>query len=119
MRAVGPVLLTLTIAGAAASADRVLSGPVVRSVTLPTGVTLEYTEQGDSKGVPVILLHGYTDSRRSWDLVLPHLPSRFRVFAVTQRGHGVSSRPARGYLRHRPLRRPSAPSSTRRRFHAR
>jgi pimeloyl-ACP methyl ester carboxylesterase len=60
-------------------------------------VTLEYTEQGDSKGVPVILLHGYTDSRRSWDLVLPHLPSRFRVFAVTQRGHGLSSRPVRGY----------------------
>jgi pimeloyl-ACP methyl ester carboxylesterase len=47
--------------------------------------------------VPVVLLHGYTDSRRSWDLVLPHLPSRFRVYAVSQRGHGLSSRPVRGY----------------------
>jgi len=98
MRALGPVVLTLTIAGAATQADRVLAGPVVRSIALSTGVTLEYTEQGDPNGVPVVLLHGYTDSRRSWDLVLPHLPSRFRVFAISQRGHGMSSRPATGYL---------------------
>lgn len=73
-------------------------GPEVKSVALPTGVTLEYTEQGDPGGIPVILLHGYADSRRSWDLVLPHLPSRYRVLALTQRGHGGSSRPSAGYF---------------------
>jgi pimeloyl-ACP methyl ester carboxylesterase len=85
------------IGGAASQAERVLPGPTVRSIALPTGVTLEYAEQGDAAGIPVILLHGYTDSRRSWDPVLPRLPSRYRVFAITQRGHGESSKPEAGY----------------------
>ena len=61
------------------------------------GVTLEYVEQGDPSGVPMILLHGVTDSWRSFEPVLPHLSSSFRAFAITQRGHGDSSRPDEGY----------------------
>ena len=97
MRAVGAVVFALTVGGAATQADRLLPGAGVRSITLSTGVTLEYTEQGNADGVPVILLHGYTDSRRSWDLVLPRLPPRYRVFAISQRGHGTSSVPLEGY----------------------
>ena len=97
MRAVGAVVFALTVGGAATQADRLLPGPDVRSIALPTGVTLEYTEQGNADGIPVILLHGYTDSRRSWDLVLPRLPPRYRVFAISQRGHGASSVPLQGY----------------------
>jgi pimeloyl-ACP methyl ester carboxylesterase len=44
-----------------------------------------------------VLLHGYTDSWRSFERVLPYLPRTFRVFAVSQRGHGDSERPADGY----------------------
>jgi len=69
-----------------------------RYVDLPTGVRLNYVERGDPRGTPVVLLHGYTDSRRSYDLVLPLLPSSFRVFAVTHRGHGNSSKPDADYL---------------------
>jgi non-heme chloroperoxidase len=69
----------------------------ITSVALPTGVTLPYVEQGDPAGVPVVLLHGGTDSRRSFDPVLPYLPSSIRAFALTQRGHGDASRPAAGY----------------------
>jgi pimeloyl-ACP methyl ester carboxylesterase len=65
----------------------------VRSVSLPNGVRLEYVEQGDPGGVPVVFLHGVTDSWRSFQLVLPHLPSSIRAFAVSQRGHGDSARP--------------------------
>jgi non-heme chloroperoxidase len=54
-------------------------------------------EQGDPAGVPVLMLHGYTDSWRSFELLLPHLPSRVRAIAVTQRGHGDADRPATGY----------------------
>jgi non-heme chloroperoxidase len=60
-------------------------------------VTLEYVEQGDRAGVPMLLLHGVTDSWRSFERVLPHLPTSIRAFAVTQRGHGDSGRPAAGY----------------------
>jgi non-heme chloroperoxidase len=68
-----------------------------KSVELPTGVSLSYVEQGDASGVPLLLLHGVTDSWRSFELVLPHLPNSVRAFALTQRGHGDSSRPAAGY----------------------
>jgi pimeloyl-ACP methyl ester carboxylesterase len=44
-----------------------------------------------------LLLHGVTDSWRSFEWVLPHLPTSIRAFAVTQRGHGDSGRPAAGY----------------------
>ena len=69
----------------------------MRSADLPTGVTLQYVEQGDPEGVPVVLLHGASDSWRSYELVLPHLPGWIRAIAVSQRGHGDASRPRTGY----------------------
>jgi len=71
-----------------------------KSITLPTHVTLPYVEQGDSAGVPVLLLHGVTDSWRSFERVLPHLPSSLHVFALSQRGHGDAERPLTGYSFH-------------------
>lgn len=71
--------------------------PSVKSITLRTGVKLQYAEQGEATGIPMILLHGYTDSWRSFELVLPHLPKTIHAFAVTQRGHGDSDHPASGY----------------------
>ena len=70
---------------------------VIHSIELPNGVTLQYIEQGDPAGIPVLLLHGATDSWRSFEPVLPHLPSSIRAFALTQRGHGDASRPPAGY----------------------
>jgi pimeloyl-ACP methyl ester carboxylesterase len=69
----------------------------VKSIQLPNRVKLEYVEQGNVASVPVILLHGYTDSWHSFELVLPHLPKTIRAFALSQRGHGDSERPATGY----------------------
>lgn len=71
--------------------------PNIESVELPTGVTLECKEQGGASGIPVVLLHGLSDSWRSFELVLPHLPESIRAFALTQRGHGDASRPNEGY----------------------
>ena len=70
--------------------------PLARTVELPGPLTLPYVEQGDPTGVPVVLLHGVTDSWRSFEPVLPHLPPSIRAFALTQRGHGDADRPA-GY----------------------
>jgi len=60
---------------------------------LSTGVELEYSEQGNPDGAPVILIHGYGDTRRTFELNLPNIPRSFHVFAVTMRGHGDSSKP--------------------------
>lgn len=68
-----------------------------RSVVLPTGVRLPYVEQGHRAGVPVLFLHGTSDSWRSFENVLPELPDWMRAIALTQRGHGDADRPATGY----------------------
>jgi non-heme chloroperoxidase len=71
--------------------------PLVKAVELPNRVTLPYAEQGDPAGVPMLFLHGFTDSWRAFELVLPHLRKSIRAIAMTQRGHGDASCPATGY----------------------
>jgi pimeloyl-ACP methyl ester carboxylesterase len=66
-------------------------------ITLSTGVTLSYASQGDPAGVPVVFLHGYSDSHPSYAPLMAHLPQRIRAYAVTARGHGDSDKPKRGY----------------------
>jgi pimeloyl-ACP methyl ester carboxylesterase len=60
---------------------------------LRSGVRLPYAEQGSRDGTPLVLLHGITDSWRSFEPVLPHLPDDVHAYAVTARGHGDASRP--------------------------
>jgi pimeloyl-ACP methyl ester carboxylesterase len=50
-----------------------------------------------ARASPVILLHGVTDSWRSFEPVLSHLPPSIRALALTQRGHGDAERPPAGY----------------------
>jgi pimeloyl-ACP methyl ester carboxylesterase len=69
----------------------------MKTAALATGVTLPFVEQGDPGGLPVIFLHGITDSHRSYQPLLDALPKNFRAFALTQRGHGDASRPADHY----------------------
>ncbi len=69
--------------------------PVSKSVELPNGVKLPYTDQGEPSGIPMLLLHGGTDSWRSFERVLPHLPRSVHAFALSQRGHGDADRPRR------------------------
>jgi pimeloyl-ACP methyl ester carboxylesterase len=70
---------------------------IIKSVQIPKRVNVPYVEQGDPLGVPMLLLHGVTDSWHSFERVLPHLPQTVHAFALTQRGHGDADRPATGY----------------------
>ena len=71
--------------------------PTLKTIKLSNNVNLEYVEQGYAGGTPVIFLHGYTDSWRSYEKVLPYLPESIHAFALSQRGHGESDRPETGY----------------------
>ena len=71
--------------------------PVEKNIELANEVKLQYVEQGDAAGTPVLFLHGITDSWYSFEPVLPHLPASIHAFAISQRGHGNSDRPAAGY----------------------
>lgn len=70
---------------------------VPRLVSFDRDVTIEFVEQGDPDGLPMVFLHGVGDSWRSFEGLLPFLPPNIRAFAVSLRGHGRSSRPPGGY----------------------
>jgi pimeloyl-ACP methyl ester carboxylesterase len=67
------------------------------TVTLPSGLTLSYAEQGDAAAPALLMLPGPTDSWRSYETVLDRLPRGIRALAVSPRGHGDSDKPQRGY----------------------
>jgi len=67
------------------------------AIAIGTGVTLSYCEQGAPSEPALVLLPGPTDSWRSYEPVLDHLPRSIRTVAVSQRGHGDSDKPATGY----------------------
>src|SRR5262249_38116323 len=71
--------------------------PGVPSVTLASALTLSYAHQGHAVDPAVVLLPGPTDSWRSYQPVLDRLPRETHVVAVSQRGHGESDKPVRGY----------------------
>jgi len=61
-------------------------------VQLPNGIRMSYLDLGDPNGERLLLLHGYTDSSRTWSLLVPHL-TRYRLLIPDQRGHGATSAP--------------------------
>jgi non-heme chloroperoxidase len=82
--------------------NEILDEPIGTELTLKTarlsnGVNLQYAEQGNFTGTPVIFLHGITDSWHSFESVLSLLPDNIHAFAISQRGHGDSDRPLTGY----------------------
>ncbi|MBM3621550.1 MAG: alpha/beta hydrolase [Alphaproteobacteria bacterium] len=66
-------------------------------IAVEPGVALDYLERGDASGLPILLLHGYTDSRQSYQPLLATLPVGLRLIAVSHRGHGESDKPASRY----------------------
>ena len=61
---------------------------------LSSGVRLQYAEQGDPQGEPVVCLHGWPDSSFSFSRMLDCVPERFRVLVPDQRGFGDSVVPS-------------------------
>jgi len=64
-----------------------------RRVAIKTGVTLNVAIAGDPASPPVILLHGFPESHRTWREIAPRLEDRFRLIMPDQRGFGASDRP--------------------------
>ena len=55
------------------------------------GVHWHVESRGD--GIPLLLLHGFTGSSRTWDPFLPFWNGRFRTIAVDIVGHGKTDAP--------------------------
>ena len=59
-----------------------------------TAGTIEYREEGDPSGPPVVLLHGLLMNDAQWNLALPLLPGGFRYLlpVLPMGGHRVPMR---------------------------
>src|SRR5689334_8000003 len=65
----------------------------MKTVELPAG-TIEYREEGDPSGPPVVLLHGLLMNDTQWTTTLPLLPAGFRYLlpVLPMGGHRVPMR---------------------------
>ena len=65
----------------------------MKSVDVTAG-TLEYREEGDPNGPPVVLLHGLLMNDAQWNLALPLLPTGFRYLlpVLPMGGHRIPMR---------------------------
>ncbi len=70
---------------------------IVKKLKLSTGVSVEFAETGNVQGTPVIFLHGFTDSWKSFSTVAATLPPYMRGLFISLRGHGESDKPTTGY----------------------
>lgn len=64
---------------------------------LSTGVHLTWSATGPATATPVVLLHGWAESRGVFSRLLPLLPPTIRAVAPDLRGHGEADKPAHGY----------------------
>jgi len=64
-----------------------------RRIELSTGVALNVAFAGPADAAPVILLHGFPESHRTWREVAPRLADGFRLIIPDQRGFAASDKP--------------------------
>ena len=63
-------------------------------IDLPTGVTLAVQLGGDREADPIVLLHGFPESHRTWRAIATDLARDHFVVAPDQRGFAGSDKPA-------------------------
>lgn len=69
----------------------------VRFLLLESGIRLPYLSRGRRSGFPVLFLHGFAGSWRTFELSLPLLPETLFALAPTLRGHAGATSPNDGY----------------------
>ncbi|HVF37008.1 MAG TPA: alpha/beta hydrolase [Sphingomicrobium sp.] len=62
-------------------------------LNLPTGIAMNIALAGPEDAPPVILLHGFPESHRTWRGLAPLLSDGLRLIMPDQRGFGDSDRP--------------------------
>src|SRR6267143_585660 len=84
---------TYSAVGRQISSDIAGEYPLARMRSVANGVGIEFDVTGS--GTPVVLLHGFPDSRRLWRNQVPALAEAgFQVIVPDLRGYGRSDKPA-------------------------
>ena len=62
------------------------------------GTQLHLVETGNSKGRPIMFIHGFSQCWLAWNRQLTSdLAESYRLVAMDMRGHGLSDKPREGY----------------------
>jgi len=64
-----------------------------RKVALASGMKMNVATAGPADGPPVIFLHGFPESHRTWRALVPLLADELNMIMPDQRGFGDSDRP--------------------------
>ena len=64
-----------------------------RKVELSTGITMNVALGGPDDAPPVILVHGFPESHRTWRGLVPYLADKLRLVMPDLRGFGDTDRP--------------------------
>lgn len=94
-------LITLLLVGATAyghNHETPAPSHSKKSVRLTTGITMYYTERGNVGGSALVLLHGLTDTGRSFERLVEELVRQYPqlwIIVPDLRGHGDTSMPSR------------------------
>ncbi|MGZ8419371.1 MAG: alpha/beta fold hydrolase [Allosphingosinicella sp.] len=70
-----------------------MTQPTYQRIPLATGVTLNVASAGPEDGEPIIFLHGFPESHRTWRHQLEGLADLYQVHAPDQRGFAASDKP--------------------------
>jgi pimeloyl-ACP methyl ester carboxylesterase len=89
-------MILVAAQGARAQQNRVDKSPHRGGFVTTNGVKLHYLDWG-GKGKVLLFLAGLGNSAHIFDDIAPKFTDRFRVLALTRRGHGQSDKPAAGY----------------------
>jgi pimeloyl-ACP methyl ester carboxylesterase len=65
-------------------------------ITVQRGIRIHYLDFGGT-GAPVLFIPGIGNTAHAYDDFAPAFTDRFHVYAMTRRGFGESSHPAKGY----------------------
>ena len=64
-----------------------------RTLTLSTGITMNVALAGPTDAPPVILVHGFPESHRTWRTLVPLLEKDLRLIMPDLRGFGATDKP--------------------------
>jgi pimeloyl-ACP methyl ester carboxylesterase len=75
------------------------------------GIPLHLLETGNSRGRPIVFIHGFSQSGLAWTRQMnSELADSYRLVAMDLRGHGLSDKPREGYADSREVRTSCAPT---------
>ena len=100
LKITGIIIVALIVVAAAVSYKPDLSKEDLKQywqapsqfITLPSGATVHYRDQGNPDGPIIVMVHGQFGSLFNWEQWVPYLKDDYRLISVDMPAHGLTGR---------------------------